>query len=419
MNLCNNLLENDLMQTTKTPKIELLAPVGNAEKLEIAIHYGADAVYLGGKAFSLRNFSGNFSLAEMRSAVELAHKHNVKVYITCNVYSRNSDQDEIQDFLEKLGEINPDAVIISDPGIFMHARQIVPHIPIHISTQANTTNYKIVEFWQNLGAQRINAARELTLGEIKEMASHSNMEIEAFVDGAMCISYSGRCLLSSFMAQRDSNRGMCCHPCRFSYTVMEAKRPGQYYPITEDHQGTYIFNSRDLCMIDHLPALISSGLRSLKIEGRMKGINYLAACVKVYREAIDAYYQDPDAYSVKAEWLDELNRLSHRGYCTGFYFGDPDQVQANSLSLINKGSTFIGKVIARDEPNVLVEARNKFFKTDKLEILSCQGPALQAEILSMTDIDHVPVDLAQPGSHVWVTVSESCEVNDLLRIKGS
>ncbi len=407
------------MQTTKTPKIELLAPVGNAEKLEIAIHYGADAVYLGGKAFSLRNFSGNFSMAEMRSAVELAHKHNVKVYITCNVYSRNSDQDEIQGFLAELTDINPDAIIISDPGIFMYARQIVPHIPIHISTQANTTNYKIVEFWQGLGAHRINAARELTLGEIQEIASRSKIEIEAFVHGAMCISYSGRCLLSSFMAQRDSNQGMCCHPCRFSYTVMEAKRQGQYYPIAEDHRGTYIFNSRDLCMIEHLPALISSGLRSLKIEGRMKGINYLAACVKVYREAINAYYQNPDTYEIKPEWLDELSRLTHRGYCTGFYFGDPDQVQANSLNLLNTGSTFIGKVIALDDPKKLVEARNKFFKTDKVEILSRQGPSRQAEILSMTDIDHVPVDLAQPGSRVWVTLSEACEVNDLLRIKGS
>ena len=401
------------------PKIELLAPVGNFEKLEIAIHYGADAVYLGGKAFSLRNFSGNFSIDEMRSAVTLAHKHNVKVYIACNAYSRNSEQEEIQDFLAELGNIKPDAIIISDPGIFMHARQIVPHIPIHISTQANTTNYKIVEFWQNLGAQRINAARELTLEEIKEIASHSKIEIEAFVHGAMCISYSGRCLLSSFMAKRDSNRGMCCHPCRFSYTVMEALRPGQYYPIAEDQLGTYIFNSRDLCMIAHMPELITSGLMSLKIEGRMKGINYLASCVKVYREAIDAFYQDPAAYEVKSEWIDELNRLSHRGYCTGFYFGDPEQVQANSQNLINTGPTFVGKILEIGGLDFLVDVRNKFLKTDHLEVLGRKGPSLQTEILSMTDPDRVPVDLAQPGRRVWLELSESCEVNDLLRIKGS
>mgnify|MGYP001814857351 CR=1 FL=1 len=301
----------------------------------------------------------------------------------------------------------------------MHALEIIPQIPIHISTQANTTNFKTVDFWQNLGARRVNVARELTLEEIQTITSHSDMEIEAFVHGAMCISYSGRCLLSSFMAQRDSNQGMCCHPCRFSYTVMEAKRPGQYYPMAEDQRGTYIFNSRDLCMIEHLPDLIASGLRSLKIEGRMKGINYLASCVKVYREAIDTFYQDPNAYAVKPEWLDELNRLSHRGYCTGFYFGDPEQVQANSTNLINKGATFVGKVLAYENQDVLLDVRNKFFKTDSLEILTKHGPAKRTTIKAMADKDRVPVELAQPGSRVWATLSASCEVNDLLRIKAS
>ena len=405
------------MKPSNTSKIELLAPAGNPEKLEIAIHYGADAVYLGGKAFSLRNFSGNFSMAEMGSAIALAHKHNVKVYVACNIYARNNEQDQIRSFLENLGKISPDAVIISDPSIFMHAREIIPQIPIHISTQANTTNYKTIDFWQKLGARRVNVARELTLEEIQTIASHSGMEIEAFVHGAMCISYSGRCLLSSFMAQRDSNRGMCCHPCRFSYTVMEAKRPGQYYPMAEDQRGTYIFNSRDLCMIEHLPDLISSGLRSLKIEGRMKGINYLASCVKVYREAIDAFYQDPDTYAVKPEWLDELNRLSHRGYCTGFYFGDPEQVQANSTNLINKGATFVGKVLSCENRDVLLDVRNRFFKTDSLEILTKHGPAKRTTIKAMADMDRVPVELAQPGSRVWLELSESCKVHDLLRLK--
>ena len=403
------------METPNDPKIELLAPAGNFEKLEIAIHYGADAVYLGGKSFSLRNFSGNFSIAEMQSGVELAHKSHVKVYVTCNIYSRNFEQSEIRNYLEELGNVGPDAVIISDPGIFMHARKIIPDIPVHISTQANTTNYKTVEFWQELGARRVNLARELSISEIEEIASRTSMEIEAFVHGAMCISYSGRCLLSSFMAQRESNRGMCCHPCRFSYSVVEAKRPGQYYPIAEDNLGTYIFNSRDLCMIEHLPELVNSGLRSIKIEGRMKGINYLATCVKVYREAIDAYYEDPDTYRTRPEWINELNRLSHRGYCTGFYFGDPDQVQANSQNLLNPGSTFVGKILEIDSAKVRVDVRNKFSKTDSLEIFGRQGSSRPTEILTMTDLDRVPVDLAQPGSRVWLDLSERCEVNDLLR----
>jgi putative protease len=397
----------------------LLAPAGNFEKFEIAIHYGADAIYLGGKSFSLRNFADNFSMSEMQSAVELAHRSHVKVYVTCNIYPRNFEQRDIQSYLEALGKIGPDAVIISDPGVFMQARKIIPDVPIHISTQANTTNYQTVEFWEKLGAKRINVARELSLSEIKEIASRSSIEIEAFVHGAMCISYSGRCLLSSFMAQRDSNRGMCCHPCRFSYTVMEAKRPGQYYPIAEDSLGTYIFNSRDLCMIEHLPQLIDTGLRSLKIEGRMKGINYLASCVQVYREAIDAYYQAPDDYTVKPEWMDELNRLSHRGYCTGFYFGDPDQVQANTRNLANPGSTFVGKILETDREYILVDVRNKFLKTDQLEVFGRKGPSRPANIQAMADPDHVAKDIAQPGSRVWLKLSDSCEVNDLLRLKAS
>lgn len=307
-------------------RIELLAPAGSFEKLEIAIHYGADAVYLAGKDFSLRNFSGNFSAIDMTRAIQLAHANGVRVYVACNIYPRNSEIPAIADFLAGLKDIQPDAVIIADAGIFMQAREIIPNIPVHISTQANTTSFQSALFWKSLGAGRIISARELSLEEIREMSRQTGMEIEAFVHGAMCISYSGRCLLSSFMAKRDANRGMCTHPCRWNYAVVEETRPGQYMPIVEDERGTYLFNSRDLCMIDHLPAMIDAGITSLKIEGRMKGINYLASVVKVYREALDACLSDIKAYQVRDDWRYELDSISHRPYGTGFYLNDPDAV---------------------------------------------------------------------------------------------
>ncbi|MGD8445919.1 MAG: peptidase U32 family protein, partial [Desulfobacterales bacterium] len=289
------------MPIPKSNKVELLAPAGNFEKLEIAIHYGADAVYLGGKDFSLRNFSGNFSLEEIKQAVTYAHDRAVKVYAAVNVYARNDQHQQIAAYLRKLGAISLDGVIVADPGVFMTARELMPHIPLHLSTQANSTNYKTVAFWERLGIQRINLARELTLAEIKAIAEKAQIEIEAFVHGAMCIAYSGRCLLSSFMANRHSNRGMCTHPCRWKYALVEETRPGQYMPVAEDDRGTYIFNSKDLCMIEHIPAMIDAGVAALKIEGRMKGINYLASVLKVYREAIDWYSRDPAGYRVKPE----------------------------------------------------------------------------------------------------------------------
>src|SRR5210317_748326 len=313
----------------KSNKVELLAPAGNFEKLEIAIHYGADAVYLGGQDFSLRNFSGNFSLEEIWQAVAYAHDRGVKVYVTVNVYARNEEQPLIAEYLEKLGAIGADGLILADPGVILTARELIPHIPLHLSTQANTTNYKTVEFWQQLDIRRVNVARELTLAEIKSITEQSHIEIEAFVHGAMCIAYSGRCLLSSFMANRHSNRGMCAHPCRWKYALVEELRDGEYMPIAEDDRGTYIFNSKDLCMIEHIPAMIDSGVSALKIEGRMKGINYLATVVKVYREAIDQYYQDPMGYAVQPAWLVELTRIDHRGFCSGFYFDDPQQTEAD------------------------------------------------------------------------------------------
>jgi putative protease len=343
-------------------KIELLAPAGNFEKLEIAIYYGADAVYLAGKEFSLRNFSENFTLDELHKAIKLAHNYGVKTYIACNTYSRNSEQKAIKDYLQALGEISPDAIIIADPGTLMEANKTIPNIPLHLSTQANTTNYKSVLFWEKFGVKRINIARELSLIEIKEIISRCSVEIEAFVHGAMCISYSGRCLLSAFMTNRSSNLGKCSHPCRWNYAVMEEKRPGQYYPIAENNDGTYIFNSKDLCMIEHIPEIIESGLSSVKIEGRMKGINYIASAVKVYREAIDLYYENPATYKTQKYWIDELNNISHRGYCTGFYFSDPEQILPNFGSNLNPGQVFIGRVIeVNNNQSVNINVRNKFF----------------------------------------------------------
>lgn len=398
-------------------KIELLAPAGNFEKFEIAMHYGADAVYLAGKDFSLRNLSGNFTFDELQKAVKVARSRDIKIYVACNIYSRNYEQQAISDYLHKIGEISPDAIIISDPGIFLESRRIIPQIPVHLSTQANTTNYKTVLFWQNLGVKRVNVARELSLKEIKEIAACGQVEVEAFVHGAMCISYSGRCLLSSFMANRDSNRGLCSHPCRWKYSVVEELRPGKYMPVFEDDRGSYIFNSRDLCMIEHIPELIESGICSLKIEGRMKGINYIASAVKAYREAIDSYYADPMSYKVKDGWIKELAGVNNRGYCTGFYFGDPEQVSPDYKKLNqSSGRLFIGKVCESNGSNgVNIEVRNKFYKGDIVEVLSRKGPVMQDKIDDIFDENSRSLSHAQQGSHVTINIATKCFQNDLIR----
>jgi len=402
---------------TNYKRVELLAPAGNFEKLEIAIHYGADAVYLGGKDFSLRNFSENFTLEELKQAVKLAHARGVKVYVACNIYSRNFEQEAIQTYLETVGAIAIDGIIVSDPGIIATARRLLPHIPLHLSTQANTTNYNSVLFWESQGVKRVIVARELSLDEIKEIVSHCSLEVEAFIHGAMCISYSGRCLLSNFMANRDSNRGICSHPCRWKYAVVEEKRPGKFMPLAEDDRGAYIFNSNDLCMIAHIPELIESGITAFKIEGRMKGINYVASAVKVYREAIDAYYQDPGAYQLKPEWVYALASISHRGYCTGFYFGDPDEITPNYVDTKAPiRHIFIGKVLERvGRQQVVINVRNKIYMGDIVEVVGPRGPAQKDEIRHMADENGEALPFAQPGSRVIVTLSADCRPNDLIR----
>lgn len=410
--------EQSIAMTDKpSNKVELLAPAGNPEKLEIAVHYGADAVYLAGKDFSLRNFSGNFSIDELKDAVSFAHSRNVKVFVACNIYSRNDEQKQIASYLESLGEIGPDAVIIADPGIIRMAADIIPGTDIHLSTQSNTTNINTVRFWESLGIKRVNLARELPLTDISEIAAASSVEIETFVHGAMCISYSGRCLLSSFMTDRDSNRGQCSHPCRWKYSVIEEQRPGEIHPFMEDDRGSYIFNSKDLCMIDHIPELITAGISSLKIEGRMKGINYLASAVKVYREAIDSYYDNPVAYQTNSEWLDELSRVNSREYCTGFFFGHPDSTRPNYFD--NRPGTvhrFVGKILENtSEKTMRVGVRNRIQKGDSVEILCRKGPARNDTVLSILDKKGHPADVAQPNTQVEITFNNEYSPNDLIR----
>ncbi len=404
------------MENSKN-KIELLAPAGNFEKLEIAIHYGADAVYLAGKEFSLRSFSGNFSLSEMKDAVRFAHKKNVKVYVACNIYSRNSEQPDLANYLKEIKKIKPDALIISDPGIFLKAKKIVPEIDIHLSTQANTTNYNIVKFWEELGVKRVNVARELSLNEISEISNKNSIEVEAFVHGAMCISHSGRCLLSSFFTKRDANRGLCSHPCRWKYALVEEKRPGQYIPVFEDMRGSYFFNSKDLCMIDHIPELVESGISSFKIEGRMKGINYLATVIKVYREAIDLYISSNEEYKLKQEWKDELQKISHRTYCKGFYFGDPEEVVPDYEKADSDPShIFVGKVVEkRDSSHYLINVRNKISADDEIEVLSPGKSVTKDRILSITNDRENLIENTKQNTNVVVEIEGDYFPNDLIR----
>lgn len=398
-------------------KPELLAPAGNFEKLEIAIHYGADAVYLAGKNFSLRNFSGNFTDDELVQAVNFAHQKNVKVYVACNIYSRTQEQKKIESFLNLIGKAAPDAVIISDPGIIKMAREIIPHIDIHLSTQANTTNISAAQFWQSLGVKRVNLARELSLDEIRAISKNCSIETETFIHGAMCISYSGRCLLSNVLSGRDSNRGLCSHPCRWKYSVVEEQRPNEYHPLMEDSRGAYIFNSKDLCMIKHIPELVEAKITSLKIEGRMKGINYLATVVKTYREAIDSYINTPEDYTLSQEWVGALNQIFHRHYCTGFYFDSLDGPLPNYQN-IHQGKihSFIGKIISPARiGGYELGIRNTLSADDTIEIISPKSPIKTTRIEGLSDLDGNPIEKAHPNTTAVIKLPLKCEHNDIIR----
>ncbi|NLX63579.1 MAG: U32 family peptidase [Clostridiaceae bacterium] len=368
-------------------KVELLAPAGDLEKLKMAILYGADAVYLAGEEFGLRTASANFTFEEMKEGIDYVHENGKKAYLTMNIIPHNDDLINAPKFVEKAASLGMDAVIVSDPGMFAVIKKTVPDINIHISTQANITNIETVKFWHSMGASRVVLARELSLKEIKEICAGipRDMEVEVFVHGAMCISYSGRCLLSNYMTGRDSNKGDCAQPCRWKYQLVEEKRPGEYFPIQEDERGTYIFNSRDLCMIRHIPELVSSGVSSLKIEGRVKSAFYVATVVKAYRDAIDAYYNN-QPYDEK--WFEEICTVSNRDFTTGFFFGKPGPNDHNySTSSYIRNYDFVGIVKGYDSEKemVIIEQRNRFKVGDKVEVMPPVGPVTQFIVNEMYD----------------------------------
>ncbi len=355
-------------------KVELLAPAGNLYKLKIALKYGADAVYIGGECFSLRTAADNFTPDEMREGIEFAHSMGKKVYITANIIPHNRDLNQMEAYFKEISDMGADAVIISDLGAFNICKRVAPDLEIHISTQANNTNYATVQSWHEMGAKRVVLAREMTLSEVREIRDNISLdcELEAFIHGAMCVSYSGRCLLSNYMTARDSNYGACSHPCRWNYALMEEKRPGEFLPVYENERGTFIMNSKDLCMIEHIPEIVASGVYSLKIEGRVKSEYYVATIIAAYRKAIDAYYADPAGYKFNPMWLDEVKKVSHRDYYTGFFFGIPDTgAQIYGSSSYIRTCDIIGIVLDYDEKTKLakVTQRNRFFLGDEIEII--------------------------------------------------
>ena len=369
-------------------KPELLAPAGNLEKMKMAVLYGADAVYLGGKAFGLRAFGGNFTYEELKEAVEFAHVRGKKVYVTVNIFPHNSDMEKLPEYLRYLQEINVDALLVADLGVFMLCRKLIPNMELHISTQANNTNWATVNAWKELGAKRVVLAREMSLNEIREIREKCDVDLEMFMHGAMCISYSGRCLLSNYFTGRDSNRGSCAQSCRWKYALVEETRPGKYFPIEEDDRGTYIMNSKDMCLMPHIKDVIESGVDSLKIEGRMKSVHYAASVTKAYRLAIDSYFADPENFTVKKEWMDELEKVSHRAYTTGFYYHQPDaDDQIYGKTSYDQTSDFVGLVRSYDPATgyAVVEQRNNMKVGQEIEVFQPTGPLYRQKITSMID----------------------------------
>ena len=400
-------------------KPELLAPAGNMEKLHMALLYGADAVYLGGKMFGLRAFASNFSLAEMDEAVAFAHSLHKKVYVTVNIFAHNEDINNLPDYLRNLQAIGVDALLISDFGVWSVAREIIPEMPLHVSTQANTTNWAAVKAWENLGASRVVLARELSFTEMKEIGNKTEVELEAFVHGAMCISYSGRCWLSSYLTGRDGNRGACAQVCRWEFSLTEKNRPGEAYDVAGDEQGTYIMNSKDLCLLPYLPQLMEAGICSFKIEGRMKSAHYAASVVSVYRRAIDACWRDPQRYTVKQEWLDELEKVSHRPYTTGFALGKPDAAaQVYTTSSYLQTHEFVGLVRDWHNGRLTVEQRNHMKEGETLEVFCPDGSLRTLVLKEMRNQDGEPIVAAQHPQMVFTCrAAESIPESSILRRK--
>ena len=410
-------------------KPELLVPSSSLEVLKEAVIFGADAVYIGGEAFGLRAKAKNFTTEEMREGIKFAHENNVKVHVTANILAHNEDIENAEAYFEELRQMKPDALIIADPGMFTIAKRVCPEIDIHISTQANNTNYLTYLFWHEQGAKRVVSARELSLKEIKEIRSRipDDMEIESFIHGAMCISYSGRCLLSSFLAGRDANRGECTHPCRWKYSVMEEERPGEYFPVFENERGTYIFNSKDLCMIEYIPELIDAGIDSFKIEGRMKTALYVAAVARTYRKAIDDYFEDPRKYRDNMDWYrEEIAKCTYRRFTTGFYFGKPnEETQVYDTNTYVNEYVYLGTVeeVKPGTDGAVSAARitqkNKFCVGDTIEIMKSDGRNVSSKVLSLTTQDGESVSSAPHSRQVlYVGLDAKADKYDLLRVKG-
>lgn len=399
--------------------IEVLSPAGNMDKLKMAIRYGADAVYCAGQSFGLRASSSNFSNEELKEAVEFAHSHGKKIYVTCNIIPHNEDLVGLEDYLKFLESIHVDAIIVADLGIFLLAKRVAPNLERHVSTQANTTNYLTTEFWKEQGASRVVVAREVSIADIKTMKEAADIEIEAFVHGAMCISYSGRCLLSNYFTTRDANRGQCTQACRWKYSLVEENRPGEYYPIEEDQHGTYIFNSKDLCLLKYIPDLVEAGVDSLKIEGRMKSVHYAATVTKVYREAVDSYLADPEHYEVKPEWIEELKKISHRPYTEGFSVEKPDETAQNYGESSNTQThDFIGLVEGynAEEGYAYLEQRNNFKVGDEVEFCQPHGELVHHVITKMTDEEGNEITVApHPQMKVRLYIDTPLEQYAMMR----
>lgn len=402
-------------------KTELLIPAGSLEVLKTAVIYGADAVYIGGEAFGLRAKAKNFTNEDIRKGIVFAHDRGVKVYITANILAHNEDLSGVEEYFNELKEIRPDAVIISDPGVFAIAKRVIPDMEIHISTQANNTNYGTYLFWYQLGARRVVSARELSLAEIKDIRGKipGELEIESFIHGAMCMSYSGRCLLSNFMTGRDANQGACTHPCRWKYSIVEEKRPGEYMPVYENERGTYIFNSKDLCMIEHIPEMMDAGIDSFKIEGRMKTALYVATVARTYRKAIDDYNKDPEIYKANMDWYkSEIGKCTYREFTTGFYFGKPDattQIYDNNTYV--KNYTYLGTVEAVDERGYArIEQKNKFTVGETIEVMKPDGRNLEVPVKGIFNEEGEPQDSAPHSRQIlFVDLDAQIEPFDILR----
>ncbi len=414
---------NQLVDAGRQRRPELLIPASCLEVLKVAVIYGADAVYIGGEAFGLRAKAKNFSLKEMKEGVEFAHAHGVKVYVTANILAHNRDLEGVRQYFEELRDVGMDALIISDPGVFMLAKELLPDTELHISTQANNTNYGTYEFWYKLGAKRVVSARELSLEEIQEIRKNipEDLEIETFVHGAMCISYSGRCLLSSFLAGRDANQGACTHPCRWKYALMEENRPGEYMPVFENDRGTYIFNSKDLCMIEHIPELIMAGIDSMKIEGRMKTALYVATVARTYRLAIDDYLKDPEYYKSRVPFYrEEIAKCTYREFTTGFFFGKPDKnSQIYENNTYRKEYTYLGLIGEKNERGMYrVEQRNKFSVGEEIEVMKPDGRNLNVQVHAIEDEEGNAQESApHPKQILYVDLKCALEEYDILRRK--